>query len=54
MRALGEAFKGILSAWRKSKNVDMAEDPAAEKQKLAGEAMEAAAKATTAETLLNT
>lgn len=53
MRLLGEAFKGILAAWRKSKNVDTAEDPAAEKQKLHGEAMEAAAKATTAQAMLD-
>jgi hypothetical protein len=53
MRLLGEAFKGILSAWRKSKNVDMAEDPNAEKQKLHGEAMEAAAKATTAQAMVD-
>lgn len=53
MRLLGESFKGILAAWRKSKNVDMAEDPAAEKQKLHGEAMEAAAKATTAQAMVD-
>lgn len=53
MRLLGEAFKGILGAWRKSKNVEMAEDPAAEKQKLHGEAMEAAAKATTAQAMVD-
>lgn len=51
MRLLGEAFQSILSAWRKSKNVDTAEDPAAEKKKLVGEAMEATAKATTAQAL---
>ncbi len=53
MRLLGEAFRGILSAWRKSKNVETSEDPNAEKQKLHAEAMEAAAKATTAQAMVD-
>jgi hypothetical protein len=57
MRLLGEAFKGLVGAWRKSKNIDTsatAADVAAEKKKLAGEAMEAAAKATTASAIIDT
>ena len=53
MRALGEAFKTLVGVWRKSKNVDMAEDPDAERKKLAGEAMEAAAKGTAASTIVD-
>lgn len=53
MRLLGEAFRTLVGAWRKSKNVDTAEDPVAEKNKLAGEAMEAAAKATAASAIVD-
>lgn len=51
-RLLGEAYRGLMATWRKSKNVDNAEDPEAEKKKLAGEAMEAAGKAAAAEAIV--
>lgn len=50
---LGEAYRGLMATWRKSKNVDQAENPDAERKKLAGEAMEAAAKASTASALID-
>ncbi len=51
---LGEGFRQLMGLWRKSKNIDAADDPEAEKKKAAGEAMEAAAKATVAEAAANT
>lgn len=51
LRLLGEAFRSLSGTWRKSKSVDDSEDVAAEKSKLAGEAMQAAAKASTASAL---
>lgn len=50
---LGEAYRGLLGVWRKSKNVDGAENPEAERKKVAGEAMEAAAKAATASAIVD-
>jgi hypothetical protein len=49
---LGEAFKMLAGAWRKSKNLDMSEDRAGDARKLQGEAMEAAAKAATAQAIV--
>jgi hypothetical protein len=52
-RLMGEAFRGLMSAFTKAKNVDLAENPDAERKKAVGQAMESVGKAAAAKAILD-